>query len=50
MRRATVLYGGRAASAKRMDARQLTLDIADITDKYTDRFDDPRYYSGDDVT
>lgn len=29
------------------DDRSFTLDIADIHDKFDDRFDDPRFYAGD---
>ena len=35
---------------KVMDDRQITVDIADITDKYDDKWDSPRYYTGDAAT
>jgi hypothetical protein len=42
-----VSVGGAGDSALTNDADLHTIDIANIADKYDDRWDDPRYYAGD---
>ena len=52
--RVTVNTGGRGTNGSqgftRATPNNVTIPLADIHDKYDDRFDDPRYYQGDSAT